>query len=127
MHPLVRNLYQRALHVGKDYPHPAGLDHVKRIWKKSLRDPKNCPSCYHPKTAKPLDDLFLSSGACQEELFQAVARGRYMVKEMIGIIQLKKYRSMRQRYGGSCSAEQQQQQAMERLESSYNNERTNSN
>ena len=32
------------------------------------------------------------------DINRAVATGRYMVKEMIGVIQLKKYRAMKQRY-----------------------------
>ena len=84
MHPLVRNLYKRVLHVGKDYP--TGLVHVKQLWKKALRNPANCPSCYatdgNAITA-------MNSPACEEELFRAVYKGRFMVKEMIGVIQIK--------------------------------------
>ena len=87
MHPLVRDLYKRALYVGSDYP--LGLDYVRREWKKALRNPENCPSCY----SNP------SSRECQHELRIAVGKGRHMVREMIGIIQLKKYRAMNQRYG----------------------------
>jgi hypothetical protein len=91
MNPLVRNLYKRIITVGKDYP--AGLDHVRVQWKKALRDPNNCPACYKsPATCE-------SEQACQEQLLHAVNRGRYMVKEMIGVIQLKKYRTLKQRYG----------------------------
>ena len=36
---------------------------------------------------------------CEKELRKAVGKGRYMIREMIGVIQLKKYRSMNQRYG----------------------------
>jgi hypothetical protein len=87
MHPLVRDLYKRALYVGRDYP--LGLNYVRQAWKKALRNPENCPSCY----SNP------SSRECEHELRIAVGKGRHMVREMIGIIQLKKYRAMKQRYG----------------------------
>jgi hypothetical protein len=32
------------------------------------------------------------------EIKRAVARGRYMTRELIGVIKLKKYRSMKSRY-----------------------------
>ena len=125
MHPLVRNLYKRVLHVGGNYP--TGMDHVKQMWKKALRNPQNCPSCYNPTDGSPLaclsSSLTVSSSPtlsgknklheskqkeqleqqeipkeCYEELLRAVHRGRQMVKEMIGVIQLKKYRAMKQRY-----------------------------
>jgi hypothetical protein len=92
MHPLVRNLYKRVLCVGHDYP--TGMNHVRDVWKKSLRNPHNCPSCYDQKGNPNLQDP-----ACQEEILFAVHRGRKMVQEMIGVIQLKKYRAMKARYG----------------------------
>jgi hypothetical protein len=100
MHPLVRDLYKRVLFVGKDYP--TGLAHVKRTWKEALRNPENCPTWY--------------TGECnEEELLRAVHRGRLAVKEMIGIIQIKKYRTMKQRYG---SNDNDIREAMKKLESS---------
>ena len=106
MHPLVRDLYKRVIHVGHDYP--TGWNHVREVWKKSMRNPANCPSCYtHP-----------SSPECQEELYHAVNRGRRMVKEMIGVIQLKKYRAMKQRYDSSSS--DVVANAMRRLEQNAN-------
>ena len=42
MHPLVRDLYKRAMYVGRDYP--MGIDYVRIQWKKALRNPDNCPS-----------------------------------------------------------------------------------
>ena len=36
--PKVRSLYRAALHVGKDYPHPEGLDYVRRAWKDGIRN-----------------------------------------------------------------------------------------
>lgn len=88
MHPLVRDLYKRVIYVGKDYP--TGLDAVRQTWKAALRNPDNCPSCYG-KTAH--------TAACEREIRRAVGRGRAMVGEMVGVIQLKKYRAMKQRYG----------------------------
>jgi hypothetical protein len=104
MHPLVRDLYKRVLVVGKDYP--TGLDHVKQVWKAALRNHDNCPSWYRDNHPNANDDLLLRNGGeggssrndNEEELLRAVHKGRHMVKEMIGIIQLKKYRAMRQRY-----------------------------
>jgi hypothetical protein len=105
MHPLVRDLYKRVLVVGKDYP--TGLEHVKKVWKAALRNRANCPSWYRDnnQNANDKDDLVLRNGGGgsgrrndEEELLRAVHKGRHMVKEMIGIIQLKKYRAMRQRY-----------------------------
>jgi hypothetical protein len=96
MHPLVRDLYKRVLLVGQDYP--AGLDYVKVTWKKAFRNPDNCS----PKPS-------------QQELNKAVARGRHMVREMEGVIQLKKYRAMNKRYGQPAD-DPAIQQAMQRLE-----------
>ena len=81
MHPLVRDLYKRVLIVGRDYP--TGIDHVKAVWKKALRD--------------------TIPGRTEVELLHAVNKGRYMVKEMIGVIQIKKYRTMKQRYGSEST------------------------
>lgn len=92
MHPLVRNLYKRALSVGQDYP--TGIQHVRDVWKKALRNPENCHSCYNEQGQPNLDNP-----ACQEELLFAVHKGRKMVQEMIGVIQLRKYRAMKARYG----------------------------
>ena len=89
IHPLTRDLYKRALVIGKDYPHPEGLDYVRRIWKAALRNPQNCPSWY---------DSNYSEKEREIELRRAVAKGRSMLKEMIGVIQFKKYRTMKSRY-----------------------------
>mmetsp|Transcript_17902 Transcript_17902/g.33189 ORF Transcript_17902/g.33189 Transcript_17902/m.33189 type:complete len:141 (-) Transcript_17902:1345-1767(-) len=116
MHPLVRDLYKRAIFVGRDYP--LGLDYVRRTWKKALRNPENCPSCYSRRgddDDKATDAITTSKNdatnwvvipepftpQCEKELRKAVGRGRFMIREMIGVIQLKKYRSMNQRYGDS--------------------------
>ena len=71
----VRNLYKRILTVGLDYPQ--GLDHVRQRAKREFRSRAHVQG---------------------EELARAVNYGRYMVSEMVGVIQLKKYRAMKQRY-----------------------------
>lgn len=91
MHPLVRDLYKRALVVGRDYP--LGMEYVRRTWKQALRNPKNCPSCYDNSGIASLE-----APGCEKELRKAVGKGRCMVREMIGVIQLKKYRTMKRRY-----------------------------
>ena len=111
MHYLVRDLYKRALHVGKNYP--TGMDHVREVWKKAIRNPENCPSCYSSTNCHHVQ---LDHPNCKEEILQAVNRGRVMVKEMIGVIQLKKYRTMKQRYGDT---EESVEEAMQRLEQGH--------
>lgn len=121
MHPLVRRLYKEALYVGRDYP--LGVDKVRLEWKKAIRNPENCPSCYN-FIRSPLNDgsdedpdgsssvekratVAVPKGLhseefpnpqCERELRKAVGKGRYMIREMIGVIQLKKYRTLKQRY-----------------------------
>jgi len=124
MHSLVRNLYKEAIYVGRDYP--LGLDKVRKEWKKAIRNPKNCPSCYNlarlpaddgdnrncdsaPSVhaadtvvmAKNLHSKDCPNPNCERELRKAVGKGRFMIREMIGVIQLKKYRSLKRRYGDS--------------------------
>ena len=101
---MVRDLYKRVLHVGKDYP--TGLAHVKEVWKKAMRNPENTPSC----VVDP------SSPDCEEEILRAVYKGRFMVKEMIGVIQVKKYRAMKARYDRNDGPDAVVQRAMEHLE-----------
>lgn len=102
MHPLVRDLYKRVLLVGRDYP--LGLAYVKDKWKAALRNPENCPSCYvtnnddNSLSPLPVEEL-QQNPQCEKEIRQAVGKGRFMVREMIGVIQLKKYRTMNKRYG----------------------------
>jgi hypothetical protein len=116
MHPLVRDLYKRVILVGRDYP--LGLDYVRTQWKQAIRNPKNCPSCYqhsaessssssignptateHPNdNAKKICVPCIGSLACERELRKAVGKGRHYMREMIGIIQFKKYRAMKKRY-----------------------------
>ena len=68
MHRLVRDLYKRVLWVGREYP--PGLTIVR-------------------ERAKV---MFLANGSLEkeEEINKAIARGRWFVNEMIGVIQLKK-------------------------------------
>ena len=94
MNPLVRELYKRAVIVGRDYPHPDGLSYVRSKWKNALKHYK--PPFDERKLGK------LSRGdkiSNDRELLKAVAKGRFMIREMIGIIQLKKFREMNARYG----------------------------
>eukprot|EP00978_Attheya_sp_CCMP212_P018193 scaffold49487_cov50-Attheya_sp.AAC.4 len=77
MHPWVRNLYRRAILVGRDYPHPEGMDFVRRTWKKGMH--------------KTLED--------EAQLRRCIVRGRHIIREMEGVIQLHKYRSMKKSYG----------------------------
>lgn len=107
MHPQVRDLYKRVIYVGADYP--AGLDYVRQTWKQALRNQENCPSCY--KDA--------SSPECEKEILRAVARGRHFVREMIGVIQLKKYRVIKQRYGSSDHDDHEIANAMDKLQQAH--------
>ena len=75
MHPLVRDLYKKLLSVGRDYP--LGLAEVRRMAKEKFRKNKDLTG---------------------EDLKRAVHYGRYMLKEMIGVVQLKKFRTLKQRY-----------------------------
>lgn len=81
---IVRNLYRRILTVGKDYP--TGLEAVKKRAKAEFA-----------KNAHLEDGL---------ELRRAVSYGRYMVREMQGVIMLKKYRAIKQRYGEDVNEEE---------------------
>mmetsp|Transcript_18469 Transcript_18469/g.33421 ORF Transcript_18469/g.33421 Transcript_18469/m.33421 type:complete len:82 (-) Transcript_18469:472-717(-) len=72
IHPLVRDLYKRAVIVGKDYPHPEGLEYVRRKWKEALRDPENCQLI---EGTSP--DI---AGENERILRKAVGRGRYVSK-----------------------------------------------
>ncbi|KAL3914095.1 MAG: hypothetical protein SGILL_006238 [Bacillariaceae sp.] len=92
IHPLVRDLYKRALFVGRDYPQ--GMDYVRQNWKKALRNVENCPSCY----AEDGSTVNLQNPQCLPELHKAVGKGRYFVREMIALIQFKKYRHLKQTY-----------------------------
>lgn len=112
IHPLVRDLYKRALLVGRDYPHPQGMVFVREKWKEALRNPSNCPSWYPAGDDNPHPSL--DSTQREKEIRRAVARGRFMVREMVGVVQLKKYRTMNQRYRRDDDS--LLQQAMQRIE-----------
>jgi hypothetical protein len=81
MHPLVRDVYRRLLWVGRDYP--KGLSYV--------RDRAKAGFC---KNAAVTDE---------EELLRLVAAGRWWAKEIVGVIQLRKYRALRSRYGDATT------------------------
>ena len=73
---LVRDLYRRFLHVGLDYP--LGQEFVR---------------------SKAKAAIFANRDMTDEvEIKRAVRKGRWMVKELIGVVQLKKYRALDKRY-----------------------------
>lgn len=78
---LVRDLYRRFLLVGKDYPR--GLPFVRERAKAAI-----------------LQNASLTN---EDEVMRAIAKGRWWVKEMIGVIQLKKYRTLRRTYGDAVA------------------------
>jgi len=76
MDPRVRDLYKRFLVVGCDYP--LGLSYVREQAKAAFR-----------RSAHLQGD---------KEIHKSVTQGRYVVREMIALIQLKKYRTLRKAY-----------------------------
>ena len=77
MHPTVRELYKRVMHVARDYP--GGAAYVR------------------PRAK----EMFLANAhlESEDEIAHAVARGRWYVRnEMVALIKLKKYRTIRARY-----------------------------
>jgi predicted nucleic acid-binding Zn ribbon protein len=82
MHPLVRDLYKRIVFVGREYP--LGLTYVRNKAKEAF-------------LSESKKDHELS----EKEILRLVNRGRYMVKEMEGVIQFKKYRFLRRTYGSN--------------------------
>ena len=126
IHPLVRDLYKRVVTVSKDYPTTTSThDHqyIKQLWKTAIRNPDNCPSWYTNTNTTPTTTTTTTNdtdGSIDRntsyvtnaskttndisELYHAVHRGRQMVKEMIGIVQLHKYRAMKQRYNDPISS-----------------------
>jgi len=81
MHPLVRDLYRRFLLVSRDYPLPRA--ECERRIKRGFMERANITN--------------------EEELLRAIHYGRYRVKEMIAVIQLRKYRQLRQKYSASST------------------------
>mmetsp|Transcript_8428 Transcript_8428/g.26342 ORF Transcript_8428/g.26342 Transcript_8428/m.26342 type:complete len:84 (-) Transcript_8428:477-728(-) len=75
MIPVVRDLYKRLLLVGRAYP--AGLDHVRERAKREFLERRDLTS--------------------EADIRKAVGYGRYMLREMEGVIQLKKYRTLKAR------------------------------
>ncbi|RLN90918.1 hypothetical protein BBJ28_00000318 [Nothophytophthora sp. Chile5] len=76
MEPKVRDLYKRFLYVGRDYP--LGLSYVREKAKTAFFQNRDLTD---PVAIK-----------------KAIKRGRWMVRELIGVIQLKKYRTLNSRY-----------------------------
>ncbi|CAH0480327.1 unnamed protein product [Peronospora belbahrii] len=76
MNPKVRDLYKRFLFVGRDYP--LGLAY----------------------TREKVKDAFFQNRKLTDPVLikKAIKRGRWMVREMVGVIQLKKYRTLNSRY-----------------------------
>eukprot|EP00519_Triparma_laevis_P000046 CAMPEP_0182512024 /NCGR_PEP_ID=MMETSP1321-20130603/31468_1 /TAXON_ID=91990 /ORGANISM="Bolidomonas sp., Strain RCC1657" /LENGTH=91 /DNA_ID=CAMNT_0024718773 /DNA_START=131 /DNA_END=403 /DNA_ORIENTATION=- len=88
IHPLVRDLYKRALTIGSDYP--LGLPYVRKTWKAALKSPTS-KGFMGNNLPKPF--YVPGKGYDEKLIMAAVARGRYFLKEMVGVIQLKKYRA----------------------------------
>ena len=76
MNPVVRDLYKRFIWAGRVYP--GGLEVVRRRSKEAFF-----------RNAHLKDEV---------EIKKAVAVGRYMVKELIAVAQLKKYRAIKKNY-----------------------------
>ncbi len=91
---LVTDLYKRFLLVGRDYP--LGLPYVRAKAKTAIQQ---------------------NAGLRDEEaILRAVAKGRWWVKELIGVVQLKKYRTLRQRYDASGTAARSVEEAAQAME-----------
>ena len=81
MHRLVRDLYKRLLWAGRDYP--KGLAYVRERAKAAFFK--------HAVVAG------------EDELMRLVATGRWWAKEIVGVVQLRKYRTLRARYGDATT------------------------
>lgn len=88
MNPRVRDLYKRIIFVGREYP--LGLNWVREKAKSWFR-----------QNAELTDEV---------EIRRAVAKGRFMVREMQAVIKLKKYRTLNKRYN------QEENSLMERFQ-----------
>ncbi|KAL7517312.1 hypothetical protein ACHAWX_002243 [Stephanocyclus meneghinianus] len=94
MHPLVRDLYKRAIIVGRDYPHPDGVEYVRRKWKEALRNPENCAliegtSC----------DILSEN---ERIIRKAVGRGRYVSDYFYHVISARFFFGLLRHSPGSC-------------------------
>ena len=56
--------------VGKDYPHPEGLEYVRRKWKDALRNPENCQLLKNTSPETAIEN--------EQIIRKAVGRGRYV-------------------------------------------------
>ena len=65
--------------VGKDYPHPEGLDYVRRKWKEAIRNKNNCQLLDEKRTTSTTT-LSLEDIAKENEriIRKAVGKGRYV-------------------------------------------------
>lgn len=80
MQPAVRDLYKRLLVVSKDYP--KGIDWCRTRLKKAF-------------TNTPVNS--------EADLQTALTKGNYIIDEMVAVIQFRKYREMKRRYGQRVS------------------------
>lgn len=81
MHPLIRDLYKRFIFASRVYPGDATAIRVR------------------------IQSEF-SSVQSEDELMFAINKGRYWVKEMMAIAQMKKYREMNRRYPRTTHSEE---------------------
>jgi len=72
------DILHSALIVGKDYPHPEGLDYVRRKWKEAIRNTDNCQLLDEKRTTST--KLSLEDIAKENEriIRKAVGKGRYV-------------------------------------------------
>lgn len=76
MDPKVRDLYKRFLYIGRDYP--LGLAYVREKAKHAFMQNSH------------LEDM--------TEIKKAIKKGRFIIRDLIGVIQMKKYRALNSRY-----------------------------
>ena len=64
--------------VGKDYPHPEGLDYVRRKWKEAIRNKNNCQLL--DENQRTTSSLSLEDITKENEriIRKAVGKGRYV-------------------------------------------------
>jgi hypothetical protein len=104
MHPLARDLYKRILFVGRDYP--LGLTYVRSKAKEAF-------------FAEGNKDHALS----EKHILRLVNRGRWMLKEMEGVIQFKKYRFLRKAYGSNNAPSNTEESLEKQLEAMMKEEK----